>query len=431
MIIKKIVLFFYILVCAWILTSCSLFYTKTPTDLLRETWPCQINTNPAKWLQGVDPWFLTGESRSEEACKSVLPRKDISTRTSVQTPDFVSLSYNGPYELQIIGQQSHNSVSITGPYSETRQISMNVQNQTLYIEGNPQYTAHQPTYSPFYRPPVYNPSIKKVRIRIGVTNLRSLTNKGCGNIYVRDITSPSFSLSSFGRGNIMLVGHVNLQRVQQMGSGSITVFGATTPALNIRAVGNGNVNISGRVGVQTITHQGNGEINVIGANTNCLNIIASGNGRTIVSGIANVKQICAKDCSQVYVCSASSYHVAIIAKNAARIGVAGRALTLNATLRDSSRFEGQSLRTCDTYIHAYDCAHANISADQKIFATASNNSSIYYLGSANISRFACGNAVIIPVMNNSSCCNSLKPCPSKKLTYRPRPLSLKGERFSS
>lgn len=388
-------------------------------DLLKENWPCQVNHDPGKWLIGANSWFLTGESNQPAPqCGAKIPPKEVVTKISVSTPDFVDISYNGPYMVQIVGDQERNSVAIIGPYAEARKIAIDVRNNTLYIEQKQlQENEKKAAYSPFYTPPPINPLINKVIIRIGVRNIRSINNKGCGNIYGRNILSGCLSISATDKGNIMLVGRMTLKQINQTGSGTITLIGAYTPALAIKAIGNGNVNVSGRVGIESILHNGNGNVNVIGADTNSLTINAAGNGKTTVSGMANLKRITAKNASQVYVCAVNSNEIIVCADNKAIIGVAGKANVLNIDLRDSSRFEGQYLHGGSVYARTSDKAHANVAANQKLFASANNSSSIYYLGSGDVSRFASGDAMITPVLGNSGCPTSCMPPPINSQTW--------------
>lgn len=421
---KTLYLFLMTFVCTLFLSSCACWGPQgcfsTQKDMLKETWVCQLNHDPGRWLMGVDPWFLTGKSpEPPEQCGVRLPPREVSTKMCLNTPAFVNIQYNGPYMVQLVGGQERNSVSIIGPHAEARNISIDVRNQTLYIDQKQlEESQKRATYSPFYTPAPLSPLIKKVIIRIGVSSsIRSINNNGCGHIYGRDIMSSCLSLSATNRGNIMLVGKMNLTRVQQTGSGTITVFGTQTPSLTIRAIGNGNVNVSGRVGVQSIVHYGNGNVNIIGADTNYLTINATGNGKTTVSGMANLKRVSAKNSSQVSVCSINTNETTVCAENNARVGLAGKAAVLNLDIRDSARFEGQYLHGGSVYAHTSDRGHANVTADQKLFVTSSNNSSVYYLGSANVSRFVSGNAAVVAVLGNSACPTSCMPPPINSQTW--------------
>lgn len=399
---KKICLHLITLIYAFLLVSCacdpstnSCFQGKPCADLLKETWLNQVNLNPNQWLNGADKWFLTGEPNRIEQCNSRAPFSGAITTSSVHVPNFVNVSTNGNYQVQIVGSDTRNSVTIVGPNDAARLVAVEVYDHTLFI--------HQAKNSGTNS---CAPALNRVIVRIAVHNLRSLTNRGPGAIYGRNVMSNGLSIYSSGSANIMLAGPVNLTCVTQTGTGTVTVIGACTPSLCIKVKGNGGVNVSGRVGVQFISHHGNGNVNIIGTDTDSLKIDASGSGRTALAGYANLKEVIAKGCSRVYLYWVNSASTYVSASEHARVGLAGNAKNLNVDTTGAARFEGSCLHASNVYVITRDTSHANIAAANKLFANAEDYSSIYFFGAPrNISRFVARKGVVLPVWNEGT------PCP--------------------
>ncbi len=375
------------IIIAFILTACSsnngYNQTQLRNNLLQETWMRSINLNPNNWVKGTDSWFLTGAPNNIEQYNNAAPPSKAMTTLKVRVPDLTNnVKISGDFQVQIVGRAEHNSVYITGSNEATRQIVVDMMNNTLYIHKIKESKA----------------CLKNVIVRININNLQSLKNFGSSNIYGRDVTGDHLMIESCDYGNIFLVGNMKLASVNQTGTGSIVVIGADTPRLSIKAIGKGNVKINGRVGIQNILHQGNGEVAILGADSDSLAIQASGNGLTTVVGYVNLKKISAKDSSRVYVYWINSPTLYVNASGKAQIGLAGAATNMNVDITDASRFDGQYLSGNTIYVRTGDWSHANVSSDKKIFAAALGNSSIYIFGSPTlVSRYTSQKGAIIPI----------------------------------
>ena len=390
---KKHYLIGIIFIFSFLLTSCSTtsinFFqsNQAKPGLFKETWIKKMNSNPNSWTQKADYWYLTGEPNRIERYDQNGPINKVMSVTMVRVPDFTNIQIDGKFQVQIIGQQEHNSVFITGPNAQTRQVVVEIKNNTLCIHQSKD--AKIPT--------------NKIIIRIGVHNLCKLTSNGPCLIAGRGIASSNLSIESTDGATIMLTGNMNVSQIRQTGTGTITIIGAYTPTLNIYVKGNGNVNVSGRVGVRTIKHAGNGTVNVIGADSDGLTINAYGTGKTTVMGYVNLKKVVAGDSCCVFVYWVNSNGTYVSETGSAHVGLAGWTKNLNVDIDGTSRFEGRYLHATSAYVTTRINSHANVYPDQKMFASAMGTSSIYFFGSPNmVSRYTTGQAVIIPIFEDST-----------------------------
>lgn len=382
-----------VLTSALALMGCASECYQTHPDTLREHWMQQVNTNPERWTENADRWFLTGESNQIECFKEIgSPRNAFKGMTStssamttvaVHNPNFTDIQVDGNFQIQLVGNQEENSVMVMGPNEQVRQTTVEVINNVLCI--------HQVQDS--------NVPTTNVIVRIGIRDLHRLTNHGPSSIEGRNVRSTDLIITSFGCGNILLKGSMNLTQVNQFGPGTVTVIGAFPPSLHINVQGDGNVYVSGQVGIKSINHYGSGTVSVIGAMSNCLTIDAREPGLTTVFGDVNLKQIIARD-SQVYVYWVHSDTIYIEAYGTADIGIAGSARNVNADLTGSSLFQGSHLFGKNVSVRTRNRAHANVRATQALLATASDDSSIYIVGTpTRVSRYTTNKAVIFSVAN--------------------------------
>ena len=381
--------------------------TQLRENLLKETWAQKINLNPNNWVKNADPWYLTGAPNNIETYNNTAPSSKAITTLMVRVPDFTQVTVAGDFQVQIYGRAEHNSVYIVGPNASTRQISVEMLNNTLYI----------------YKVKESKDCLKNVIVRINIHNLQVLKNLGSSNIYGRDILSDRLMISSCDCGNTFLSGDMNVTRINQTGSGTIVVIGADTPSLSIKVNGKGSVKVNGHVGIQAISHKGNGDVNILGADSNALTIDACGNGTTSVVGYVNLKKVSAIDSSHVYVYWINSNSLYVTASGKAQIGLAGAATNMDVDITDASRFEGQYLHGDTVYARTRNWSHANISSDKKIFAAALDSSSIYIFGSPTmVSRYTSQKGAIIPIWVDAP-----PPPPSlPRINYSHRP-TYKGE----
>ncbi|EKD74130.1 MAG: hypothetical protein ACD_45C00063G0001 [uncultured bacterium] len=340
-------------------------------DLLQETWMTKVNLDPSRWTRNADIWFFTGNPNQAERYASNAPSDKAMSIMAVKVPQFSRIKVNGCFQVQIIGDQDHNSLFILGTNAAIRQTSVQIEGNTLCItqtkEGNASIT-----------------SLNNVIVRVGVRNLRSLHVAGSAKVQGRNIISDKLMIHSSNADSILLNGNMNLVKVDNTGTGTISIIGARTPNLSINAKGNGTVNVAGQVGIRYVNHIGDGVVSIVGADSNSLVVHTGGNGLTTIAGYVNLKKIIAADGSCVYIYWVDSRNVYIIGRDHARIGIAGAAANIDINLTGLSRFEGRYLRGGNLYVQTHDYAHANVTADRKLFASAGDQSSIYFFGSPNI-----------------------------------------------
>ncbi len=383
---KRFLLLSLVLLIPLLFMGCA--SNRNPTiqdDLTQETWLREVETNPNKWAAGADAWFLTGDPNATERMSNRMPYSDAMSTLQVSVANFSNIKVNGAFQVQIFGTYDNNSVYVYGPNDAVREVSVEYKNGTLYV--------HQVGK-------VSPARMRSVIVRIGVKNLNTLTQMGCGTIEAIRIRSYALCIEAVpgATGDIYLNGNVNLVRVSQRGKGSINVFGANTPQLDIEANGWGAINICGNVGVRCITHKGWGDVNIIGANTDGLTIDADGKGKIGIKGIVNVKEIKAKGHTCVYICTSSSNSIYAYVYNSAVVGITGytRDLTVNAA--NGGRFWGRYLCAQNAFVRAKDWAHINVAASDKIFASATQNASVYFFGEpAVMSQFVSSNGVVVPI----------------------------------
>ena len=401
---KRYVPLVLIFLAYFALTSCSSTHLSK-TDISKEHWMREVDTNPMKWTRGADNWFLTGDPNAAEIADRHAPYSAAISTLSVRVPDFTDIKVNGDFQVQIFGTYGHNSVYVYGPNNAVREVAVEVKGNTLCVNQSKKVPRNMGV----------------VIIRIGVNQLNKLIQLGCGTVEGIRLRSQYLVVASRGSGNVYLSGQLNLQRVFSMGAGSISVFGANTPVLGIKTTGNGSVNISGNVGIKSILHQGRGNINIIGANSAGLQIDAAGSGKIGINGIVNLRAVRARGQTRVYVYKVASNRLHADAHDRARIGLLGSSQQLFVNTFRSSCFGGKYLCAREAYVRSYGSSHINVSATNKIFAAAAQNSSIYFFGSPQIlSQF--GNGMVIPIGGENICRIAMHPT-----VYKHERISYKGE----
>lgn len=378
-------------------------------DLLNETWMQQMQVDPKQWTAKAGRWFFTGEP-DQITHYAIHTRVDSAmTDVTVRVPDFTQIVINGNFQVQLMGDQEHNSVSILGANVDVREVAVDVNNNTLYIHQTP------------------NPKTRcdTIVVRIGINNLRRLVQNGNGTVAGRTITSDNLSIKATGGGTIILNGNMNVTKVFAGDNSTVSILGAYAPCVKVRAVGRGSINIAGRVGIQSITNLGNGSVTIVGADSNTLKINTDGHGITRVIGIVNLRNVFARGFSRVYVYCVMSKKLVVKECDHACVGVSGNVDTLSVELYDYAGFWGKTL--CSNFAYAQVCnwSHANISARQRFFATARGYSSIYFFGTPSVvSRFTSDKAVILPMWSNDI---ATPPFPYHELTTS----SFKGQNTST
>lgn len=366
------------------LTSCSnrtYYQNYERNDYSKENWMRAIEVDPSQWTFNADAWYLYGQPNDTEKYARYAPINEAITISTVRVSNFTTIRIHGNFQVQIMGEQAHNSVYIIGPNAETRGVAVGIAGDTLYLDQATDCKS----------------CLNKVIVRIGIRHLQTLIVGGGGNVTGRSINSNCLTILTNHGGKILMMGNMNLASVRQNGTGSITLIGVYTPNLQIHLMG-GCLNIAGRMNVNSITNYGNSSLNLIGAESNALAINTGGMAKTAIFGSVNLKKISAHDASRVYIYWVKSDRVFINEYQNAQVGLAGRAGVIYLNLSDSSRYLGQYFPGSEVYVKTHGNSHANVAATRKVFASASDNSSIYFFGSPNIiSKFSTENGTVIPM----------------------------------
>lgn len=337
--------------------------------------------NSKAWLMGASSWFLRGEYPVPD----LFPCTDGASLTSmnVKVSHFNRIKINGDFQVQIYGSDC-DSVQILGSNQSLREIAVESIGNTLIVRQ--------------IRKVSFN--MREVIVRIGVKQLNQLVQMGCGSIEAIRLNCHDLSVIATrgSKGPVYVSGQrIKLRCIKHYGAGSINIFGINTPNLRIITTGPGLTNLCGsKVGVREIFHNGSGSINIIGANSTSLCIYALGCGRINVLGLVRLKNVQASEYTQVYVQTVLSNKLFVNTFQAAQVGVAGCAYDLHARAYNASAFLGRYLCTQNAYVVAKDNAHMNVTVRQRLFASVSQNASIYVFGSPNFkSPFINGDGRII------------------------------------
>lgn len=356
------------------------------SQLAQETWANSIDQAPARWTNGADRWFMTGDANSTELANRSAPYSAAISTMMVKVPDFNSIKVEGDFQVQIFGTSGNNSVFVYGPNAGVRSLAVQVRKNVLCItqeSGAPRGV------------------MNKVIIRIGVNYLARLTQLGCGTVEGVRLHSNGLMVRSSGPGNVYLAGHLMLRRVESTGSGKITIFGVNSRSLEVRSDGSGDINLGGHVGIKSILHRGSGDVNVIGADSDsscAMKIYTDGIGKIGLSGHANIAEIIAKGHTCVYACPIMSATTYVYEYGNARVGLSGVGRNLYVDTNNSSRFYGRSLCVESAFVRARDYSHINVAASNRVFAAATQNGSVYFYGEPKIlSQFVSGNGLVMPV----------------------------------
>ena len=365
---------------------------QRPKDLTKETWQQSVVTHTNLWTKGADHWFFTGDPNGTEKINHRAPDAAGMSTTVVRVSDFTAVKTNGAYQLQLFGTDDHNSVFIEGPNAGVSAIRVSIEGDTLSVRQTNKN--------------ISNSVMNGVIVRIGVNQLRQLTQKGCGTVEAIRIRSDKLNITSTstGSGNVYLVGHVNVRQVILNGAGSISVFGINSPDLAINTSGSGAVNLQGNMGIRSIVHHGQSDITILGANSNQLNIDADGAGKINIHGVVNLSRLTAQEDICIYIYDVRSQRVEANLSGRARVGLKGFTNDLYVNTLGTSILWGRYLCSRNAYVTACDRSHINTTAGNKLFASATDQSSVYFYGPANIlSEFTKDEGSIMAMGNQTWC----------------------------
>jgi hypothetical protein len=350
-------------------------------NLINSSWGRQVDTHPNRWLRGASPWFVQGQDPLK---LSVPPSGIMMSKMEVRIPNTIKcLEVRGRFKVELVEAGTQSSLTLYGPYSELQAVAVKVTPQGLSISEDTKASSN----------------MGRVVIRLVIPHLYKLTQKGSGAIEGYLTGHDPLCIVSTGCGSIYLAGPVNLRQVMNQDGGNVTVLGAMTPDLTIEADRSGNVNVSGRIGVRSIIHHGAGEVNIIGASTGYLTIDADGQGKIGLAGprIA-VNRISAKDSVRVYAYHVSGQSTNVSAMQDASVGLAGNVHTLYVETDHRADFEGRFLFSDNAFLRSQGSSHINASVRKQLFASSTNESSIYYFGNPSIvSKSAKQRSVILGI----------------------------------
>jgi hypothetical protein len=356
---KRMIALVSLCITALILMSCAAGrYPYPSSDLAKETWLSQVQTNSLGWVSKADSWFRDGG----RALKGHLKH--------VNVADFHTVNLIGDFQTQMFDEEDHGGVWIEGPSEAVHALSISVRDSILCIEQSPEAPAN----------------MGRVIVHIGVRNLRGLSFNGNGRVEGIRLASEGLRVQSAGCGNIYLAGEINVRSVISRGAGSVNIFTLHSDRADIESHGSGDVNIDAKDGIalRSIKHTGTGDINIIGATSNGLSVDADGKGKIGISGPVIIKYINANGETCVFIAHSAGGDPNIAVNHDARVGIAGQAGTLRACTSRSSRLMARNLIACTIYVEASGTSHMNVFATEKAFATASDYATIYYFGDPSV-----------------------------------------------
>jgi hypothetical protein len=357
----------------------------------QENWMQQVNLNPNIWTKNADPWYFSADRDLITHQPVFDPVAEEMAAKPIRIPDFTHINVNGNFRIQIVGSQPRTSVTVLGPKQAKRLICIQIRNQTLYIYPAPECKNDKKCPRNF----------NDVTIRIGIHDLRSLTTNGDSSITGKDIYSSGLAINATNRSQLLLRGNMKLALVNDSGCATTTIIGAVTPCLYINVKGCGTVNVAGRVGVKCIRNLGQGNVNIIGACSHDLSVFGGDTSTTKIAGIANVRRVIAYGHSRIFMYWVNANCAIVKVSDHACVGLAGYTQSLYVDTDTAAVFYGKCLIAGSAFVRTFGLSHVNVTATKKIFASAYDDSSIYYFGSPSIiSRFVYGNGIIIPVWTN-------------------------------
>lgn len=405
---KKYLLLGITILVSFLLLSCATNNPHLKTDLSTETWPQQVETNPHAWTKGADNWFFTGSPSITELANQPATNASMSTM-QVNITDFSQIKIDGAFQVQVYGtDEQQPSVFVYGPNAGVRHVAVDTYGDTLYLHQPPDAPAHY---------------MKQVIVRVGVKHLQRIRQLNCGRLEVIRITSKDLCIETgpAASGDMYVAGNINLTEVRHAGTGTVNVFGVNAPEVDIRTTGAGAVNLQGNIGIRKITHHGSTEINIVGANSNDLTIEADGSGKIGVRGYVNLKSLRATGSTCVYIYTLRSQKLSVAVCDKAHVGLAGFVKDLYVDTYNTARFDGRNLCALNAYVRAHDQSHINVTASNKIFASADQASSIYFYGpSALLTDFDTGRGIVMTV-GDKTWCNVNSEFRDYTYTYSHRP----------
>lgn len=387
---KQILALVGILLSALILVSCANGrYPYPKSDLGEETWRAQVETNSSDWAMKADDWFLAGGPSRAKIANDRAGYHSAVSRNSVRVTNFIGIRAIGNFQVQITGDPDRNTLTIEGPNEAVRAINVKMNNNVLCLE--------QAKDAPS--------NMNQVIVHITIRHLEYLEHNGLGSVEGVRLDSNHLRIENTGCGNIFLAGRIDVKCIISHGPGTVNVFTICANDTEIVTTGSGNVNLGARryVTLRSIKHKGSGDINVIGAVGGNLTVSAEGKGKIGIYGRVNVREIRASGKTCVFIMSSDSIAPCIYVYDDARVGIDGKAGSLNGYTTRTARLLARYLHVQNSYVQASGQSHMNVTAYNKMFATANDYATIYFYGDPNIlTAFKRGDGAIINMHAPSS-----------------------------
>lgn len=376
-------------IAALILISCaSGRYPYPDSDLGKESWRQQMQTNSDAWATKADDWFLAGRPSSASMVNDDEDNPQVISKSRIRVGNFNSIKINGDFKVQIMGDAAEDRLTIEGPNEAVRTIKVSVQGNVLCLEQ----VSDEPV------------DMSHVIIHISMRQLCNLIYNGNGCVEGIRIYSPALNVQSSGMGCIFLAGPMNINSVVSRGAGSVNLFTLASGHAVVESYSSGAVNIDAKEGInlRSIKHEGTGDINIIGATSKNLSINAKGKGIVSVKGRVVVKDIHASEEVCVFVDCIVGGGPCVYVYNDARVGIDGYAYSLHGYTSRSSRLMARYLKVKEATIESIGSSHVNVTASNQIFATARDYATIYFYGNPDIlNQVETGDGSVIIIQDNS------------------------------
>lgn len=384
---KQFSLYVLVLMLTALIVSCSAgrYPYSATSELADESWRSQMGVDPSSWALGADSWFRISEGTMNEYRNETAPLSEAISKEAVRLPNIQNLKIQGDFQVQISGDCDDPALFIEGPNPAVRSVAVVIRGNTLILAQ----AQNAPT------------NMNRVIVHVAMKSLNSLYFVGGGRVEGKHLYSSHLTVESNAMGHIFLAGRLNVKCVMARNCGSINIYTVNTTQTEIVSSAAGNVNIKAEcnVGLKSISHIGTANINIVGAAGDNVVIDAKGKGRINLIGNIGVRQIRASDQVCVFISNSSSSVPCIYVYDDARVGIAGRAGTLYGYTTRTAKLMSRYLVADTIYAESSGSSHMNISANNRVFATARDYSTIYFYGDPDIVESFQRNGGAVIMMN--------------------------------
>lgn len=276
-------------------------------------------------------------------------RESTNITEKIKTGPFTSIKINGPFKVQIIGQQAVNQIELSSDPYELENIKVQLHNKVLSVSRIDR--GHL----------LYYPVV----IKISSSSLNNLEILGNGSMTASQLTGP-LAVKMIGGVSANLSGNdINLYELRIIGPGDFTANGLQSRGLNFYHDGSGNVNLQGVAAFNSFSQWGTGQ--------------------TTIPPIHNKKLV-----------------ITLGGQN--RVSFQGSVCVLEATLYGTAFLDAKNLHALRGYINTNDCSHAEIWVCNSLTAWAKNCSNIYYYTDPKFAaRYMCPPASVLRMTGICTC----------------------------